>query len=210
MFVAAFIGFVFGFAGSVPSAGPIAALVLSRGLQGRVGSALRLASGAAIAEGGYAYLAFWGFSGFLTRYAWIEPAARVASALISILLGLYFVHGPGAKATRTDPAPHDPSPLEQHNFLLGLTLTALNPMLIAAWTAAITAVYSLDLVHFDPQEALPFSLGAFAGITAWFATLLGVLQRYRTRISDAVVARMRRGMGVVLILLGLGLAARLF
>jgi len=209
MLLATLVGFVFGFVGSMPSAGPIAALVSSRVLEGRVGSARSLAAGAALAEGGYAYLAFWGFSGILTHYAWIESAARVASAVISIGLGLYLVHGAGAPAARTDPAPADPSPRRRRSFLLGLTLTALNPALIAAWSAAITAVYSLGLVRFEPDEALPFSLGAFAGITVWFSMLVGFLQRHRARISGAVVARLHRGVGVILVLAGLALAARL-
>jgi threonine/homoserine/homoserine lactone efflux protein len=46
------LGFAFGFVGSIPVAGPIAALVLSRGLEGRARSALSLAAGAALAEAG--------------------------------------------------------------------------------------------------------------------------------------------------------------
>jgi threonine/homoserine/homoserine lactone efflux protein len=200
----AILGFTFGFVGSIPIAGPIAVLVLSRGLEGRARSALCLASGAALAEGGYAYLAFWGFSGLLTRYAWIEPASRIAAAVILTGLGLNFLHRPGAEATRAEP---DPRARNKRSFLLGLTLTALNPALIATWTAAVTLMYSLDLVRFEPAAALPFSLGAGSGITVWFATLLGFLQRFRTRISGAAIDRLLRRMGVVLIVLGLGFAA---
>jgi threonine/homoserine/homoserine lactone efflux protein len=193
------LGFAFGFVGSIPIAGPIAVLVFSRGLEGRVRSALYLASGAALAESGYAYLAFWGFSGFLTRYAWVELASRIATALILTALGLHFMHRSGAGATGLEPGPRAPS---KRSFLLGFTVTALNPALIATWTAAVTAMYSLDLVRFDPAAALPFSLGACSGIAAWFALLLGFLQRFRMRISGDALFRLRRGMGVILILLG--------
>jgi len=206
MLFATILGFAFGFVGSMPVAGPITALVFSRGLEGRTGGALSLAMGAALAEGGYAYLAFWGFGGFLARYAWIGPASRVAAALISLGLGLYFVLAGGGAAEPAEPAARAP---RRQSFLLGLTVTALNPTLVAAWTAAITATYSLGLLRFEPGEALPFALGACSGITAWFATLLGFLRRYRTRISRTAVGRLRRAMGVVLVLLGLGLAARL-
>lgn len=205
MLVAMAIGFAFGFVGSMPSSGPISALVFSRGLEGRSGSALSLAAGAALAEGAYAYLAFWGLSGLLTRYAWIEYASGIASALISIGLGLHFLYAAGASSAPAGPVPQ---PRIGRSFLLGLTLTALNPALIAAWSAAIAAMYSLDVVRFDPSEALPFSLGACAGIGVWFAVLLGFLGRYRERISGAVVGHLRRGMGVILVLLGVGLAAR--
>ncbi len=103
-----------------------------------------------------------------------------------------------------------PEPRTGHksSFLLGLTITALNPMLIAAWTAAVTALYSLDLLRFDRGAALSFSIGACSGITAWFATLLGFLRRFRSRLSRGALDRVMRGMGVMLILVGLGLAAR--
>jgi len=194
----ALLGFAFGFVGSIPIAGPVAVLVLCRGLEGRVRSALSLGSGAALAEAGYAYLAFWGFSGFLARYAWVELASRVASALLLTGLGLYFLHKSGAEPFRPERGPGR----SRRSFLLGLAITALNPALIATWTAAVAALYSLGILEFDPSAALPFSLGACTGITAWFALLLGCLQRFRLRISGDALFRLRRGMGVVLIALG--------
>ncbi len=66
-------GFLFGFIGSMPVAGPIAGLVLSRGLQGRFASGANIAVGAALAEAAYACLAFWGFSTLLADHGWIDP-----------------------------------------------------------------------------------------------------------------------------------------
>jgi threonine/homoserine/homoserine lactone efflux protein len=206
LFAAAILGFLFGFVGSIPVAGPVAMLVVSRGLEDRTRSALYLASGAALAEGAYAYLAFWGFAQLLARWAWVEPASRLAAAVISTGLGVRFVSGAGTGATVHPPA--DPRIGCKRSFVLGVTLTALNPVLIAAWAAAVTALYSLDLVRLDRSAALPFSLGASAGVAAWFAVLLGFLQRLRQRVSRAALARVMRGMGVLLILLGLGFAAR--
>jgi len=201
---AALLGLAWGFVSSIPIAGSVSTLVFSRGLEGRPRSALSLASGAAVAEGGYAYLAFWGFSGFLTRYAWIQPVPVIAAAAISTGLGLQFLHRAGGEATRAEPSPDARS-----SFLLGFTLAALNPTLIATWTAAVTLICSLGLVRLEPAAALLFSLGACAGITLWFALLLSLVQRFRMRIPDAAMGRMRRGMGVLLVVLGLGLTARL-
>jgi threonine/homoserine/homoserine lactone efflux protein len=204
--VAALLGFAFGFVSSIPIAGPIATLVFSRGLEGRARSALYLAAGAALAEGGYAYLAFWGIAGFLTRYAWVEIASGIAAAAISTALGLHFLRSPNAEATR---AQSDPGAPGRGAFLLGFTIAALNPALIMTWTAAVTAMYSLGLVRFEPAAALPFALGACAGITVWFAVLLGLVQRFRERLSDAALGRVRRAMGAILVALGIALAARL-
>src|SRR5262245_54048312 len=154
LFAAAMLGFALGFVGSIPVAGPIAALVFRRGLENRPRSALFLASGAAVAEAAYAYLAFWGLSQFVARYAWIEPASRIGGAVVLTILGVRFVHRPSARTTR--PARERPVD-DKRSFLLGLGLTAFNPMLIAAWTAAVTALYSLDLVQIDARAALSFS-----------------------------------------------------
>jgi threonine/homoserine/homoserine lactone efflux protein len=200
---AALLGFCFGFIGSMPVAGPIAVLVFGRGLEDRARNGLFLASGAAIAESVYAYLAFWGFSAFLTSYPWIEPTSRIAAAIILTSLGVHFY--------RRKPTPEGARPVSYGNkrsFFLGFTVTALNPTLIATWTAAVTTLYSLDIVRFDSSGALPFSLGACTGIVTWFATLLYLMNRFRSRFSRATLDKIVRWMGVTLIVVGLSIAAR--
>src|SRR5262245_56590921 len=137
---AAMLGFGCGFVGSIPVAGPIAALVFSRGLEDRTHSALYLASGAAVAEGAYAYLAFWGFADPPSLYASLERASHVAPAAILIGLGLHFALRRRAPPDRTAP---DPRAGGARSFLLGVAITALNPALIVGWTAAVTALYGL-------------------------------------------------------------------
>jgi threonine/homoserine/homoserine lactone efflux protein len=206
MLAAALLGFVFGFFGSMPIAGPIAALVFSRGLENRGRSALYLAAGAAIAEAGYAYLAFWGFAAFLSRHAWVEPTSRAFAALLLTALGVHFTRKGSAKEG-PEQAP-DPNVGNKRSFFLGFTITALNPTLIATWTGAVTFVYSLDVVTFDSVSALPFSVGSFAGIVCWFALLLGLLARFRARFPRETLGRVMRWTGFFLIGLGLLFAAR--
>jgi threonine/homoserine/homoserine lactone efflux protein len=206
MFVAALIGFLFGFVGSMPVAGPIALLVFGRGLENRARSGLYLACGAAIAESIYAYLAFWGFSAFLVKYEWVVPVSRAGAAVILIALGLHFARRKNTPEKQLTPP--DPNVGNKRSFMLGFTITALNPTLIATWTAAVTMVYSLDVVRFDAGGALPFSLGALVGITAWFVTLLYLLGRFKSRFSHKSINRVLRGMGILLLVLGAGFVAR--
>src|SRR5687768_3425522 len=102
MLTVALLGFVFGFVGSMPVAGPIAILVFGRGLEGRMRSGVYLAVGAAIAESIYAYFAYWGFSELLTHHRWIEPVTRTVAAILLIGLGLHFVFGK-KKSQEPDP-----------------------------------------------------------------------------------------------------------
>jgi threonine/homoserine/homoserine lactone efflux protein len=205
MVLAALLGFCFGFVGSMPVAGPIAVLVFGRGLEDRARNGLYLASGAAIAESIYAYLAFWGFSAFLSRYAWIEPTSRVAAAVIMLALGIHFYRKKPKPAGAAVPVKDRGN---KRSFFLGFTITALNPTLIATWTAAVTTVYSLEIVTFDSAEALPFSIGAFCGIVGWFVVLLYLMNRFKARFSRSSIDRLVHVMGVLLMALGLGIAIR--
>jgi threonine/homoserine/homoserine lactone efflux protein len=204
--LAALLGFLFGFIGSMPIAGPVAVVVFGRGIDDRGKSGLYIAIGSAVAESVYAYLAFWGFSAFLTKYHWIELVSTAAAATILSGLGLRFM-------LRTSPSERPISTEKPHvgkkrNFVLGFMLTALNPTLIATWTAAVTTVYSLQIVDFDESGALPFSLGAATGIITWFALLLYLLKRFRARVAPAVLDKVVRVMGCFLLVVGIGIAVR--
>src|SRR5580704_13680750 len=85
------VAFVFAFVGSLPLAGPIALLVVSNGASGHYKEALRIALGAAVAEGIYAFLAFWGFATFLARYSWVLPISQGVTAIVLFGLGARFL-----------------------------------------------------------------------------------------------------------------------
>lgn len=206
MWSAALIGFLLGFIGSMPIAGPISILVFKLGLAGRYGSAWYLAAGGATAESGYAYLAFWGFSEFLVRYAWIEPVSRALAALLLTTLGLRLALG------RSDPG--GPSRASERQFgergswLMGFTITALNPALVATWGAGVSMAYASGKMHFVANAALPFALGAGSGIVSWVSLLLTLLRRYRHRLAPSVVGIGMRLVGGLVALLGLGFGVR--
>ena len=201
MIVALLLGFVFGFVGSMPVAGPIGILLFSRGLQDRMRSGVYLAIGSALAESAYAYLAFWGFSELLTAHSWIEPISRGLAAVLLTALGLRFLL---KREDASEPQEkRDQAVGNKRSFLLGVTVTALNPTLIATWGAAVAALHSLDIVDFGAGRALPFSIGVLLGISGWCVLLLWLLGRFRGRFSRSTLATTLRFMGALLTLLGL-------
>src|SRR5690606_5142629 len=135
MLLAAAIGSLFGFVGSVPVAGPIAILVLARGLGGRLRRGLCISMSPAVAEGIYAFLAFWGFGTLLAEYPWITPVSRGAGAVILLTLGVIFVR-PARPSVETVPgkASDPPRLTPTRSAALGFSITAMNPTLIATWT----------------------------------------------------------------------------
>ncbi len=198
MLVVALLGLAFGFLGSVPIAGPISALVLQRGLDHRYANAALIGIGGALAEGVYAFLAFFGFSKYLAPYPWIEPVSRAVAAAILIGLGISFMRYKGARSADDKPAASMPQ-----SFFLGLTVTLLNPTLIATWTATTTAVHSTNLVVMTPDDALPFALGATLGIGSWFSLFVLIMKRYKERFHPETLEKIIRVIGVFI--LGLGL-----
>lgn len=199
MLTALLIGFPFGFFGSMPVAGPIAVLVFSRAIDNRFKSGLMIAAGAAIAESIYAFLAYWGFSSFLIQYPWIDPVSRALAAVILIGLGVAF-----ALKKDSDEAP---PPVEREGlfgaFMLGFSITALNPTFIATWTAAATMLYSTGILEFTPANAMPFSLSVCAGIVAWFALLIWLIRRFKSRFRRRTLTKVVRYMGWFLIAVGI-------
>jgi threonine/homoserine/homoserine lactone efflux protein len=191
------VAFVFGFVGSLPLAGPIALLVVSNGVSGRPKEALRIALGAAVAEGIYAFLAFWGFATFLARYALVLPISHGVTAVILCGLGARFLF---FKLKVEEAKPGEET--KAGRFWVGFSVAALNPTLLATWGAVTTFLYSRQLVQFTGLLAIPFGVSAAAGIAAWGLMVVVLLKRFKNDIPRSSLVWIVRSMGVVLIGVG--------
>ncbi len=189
------------FVGSIPIAGPVAVLTLARAAVGRFGDALRVGLGAAVAEGIYAGVAFWGFATFLARWRLVTPISRAASGILLITLGVRFVFWRPAKAeTRED---H-----RAGTALLGFSISALNPTLLVTWSAIVAFLYSRGLDRASPVLAIPFGLSAGAGVATWFVSLVSLLRSFRRRLPQAAFRWAIRTAGLALIVLGIAAAVK--
>ncbi|MEO8874052.1 MAG: LysE family transporter [Polyangiaceae bacterium] len=207
MILALIIGLVFAFFGSIPIAGPIAVVVLSRGLEHRGRAGLFIAMGAAVAEAIYAFLAFWGFSAVLTRFPSLVPATRLVGCVILISLGLYLA----LKTPKSKEAAQDKDKegvVGVRNLLLGFTMTIVNPTLIVTWTAAVSAAHSSGILELAPRNAFPFSIGVCAGIILWFAILLALLAKFHSKINPDKMQTVIKVIGWVLVVAGAAFAVR--
>jgi threonine/homoserine/homoserine lactone efflux protein len=193
------VALLFSFVGSLPLAGPIALLVVSNGVNGRHKEALRIALGAALAEGIYAFLAFWGFATFLARYKLVLPISHGVTAAILVALGARFLFF----RVKDDDKVKEGAAAKPARFWVGFSVSALNPTLLATWGAVTTFLYSKQLVQFTPILAVPFGIFAAGGIALWGLMTVGLLRRYRHKVPAAALTWVVRSMGVVL--LGIGL-----
>jgi threonine/homoserine/homoserine lactone efflux protein len=198
--IAAIVGLVFGFIGSIPVAGPISALVLHRALDRRFKSATGIGIGGAVVEGVYAFLSFYGFSKFLANHPWMDPVSRALAAVILFGLGFTFFRYKTKPSADSESQPKDSI---VHSLALGATVTAINPTLIATWSATAVTLFSSGLIAMTPDEALPFAAGATCGIGGWFVLFVVILRRYGARFRPATLEKVVRGIGLALMGLSL-------
>jgi threonine/homoserine/homoserine lactone efflux protein len=186
---------VFGFIGSMPLAGPISILAVSRATRGRYGEAIRIGIGAAVAEGIYAGFAFWSYTTFLARHAIVVPISHGATALVLVAVGVRFAFWkvPDAKETPENKA---------GNALLGFSMAAINPTLMLTWSAAVAFLYSRGLNEPSAAYAIPFGIFATLGVSAWFVLLTALLRRFGGKLPSNALKWIVRGMGLVLVALG--------
>ncbi len=198
MIAALLVGTLFGFFGAMPLAGPVALVVFSKGMEGHRRAALFTAAGASAAEFAYAWLAFLGFATLLAQIDWVLDASKLVAAFVLAALGVALirrqssdVREPGAESRgRT-------------SFVVGFLLTALNPTLIATWSAAITTLYSTQIVEFQPSHALPFALGVFSGDMLWYWLMLLLIRKHSGRLGRQWLTLVLRFMGWALVALSL-------
>jgi threonine/homoserine/homoserine lactone efflux protein len=200
--VVSVVALVFGFVGSLPMAGPIAILVVSNAANERYTAARRTAYGAAVAEGFYAFLAFWGFATFLAQHQIVLPISHGVTGVILVGLGIYFI-----RFKQKDDA--GPRKKKGGPFLVGFSIAALNPTLIASWSAVTTFLYSRQIVRMEGALAVPFGLCAGLGITLWARMIVWLLRRFRDHFPQKTLTWVVRGMGVLLLGLGVWSLAEL-
>ncbi len=194
-------GFVAGFLGAIPVAGPVAAMVIQRAVARRFGAALWVAIGSGVAEAIYAALAVVGFS-FLVEYEWVTPVSKAVAAVILIGVGLMFALKPPTSPSdkeSVDKAKGD-SLLEQ--WFIGFGVTIVNPTLLATWGAATSMLHASGWATIDSSMGIPFGLAVGVGCTAWFVVIIALIRKYASNFTPEALNTFIRWMGWGLVGLG--------
>jgi threonine/homoserine/homoserine lactone efflux protein len=122
-------------------------------------------------------------------------ASRGITAIILFVIGIFLIR----KRPPVEASISATRNAARSGFLIGFTISILNPTLLLTWMAASNAVFSTHLLQFYAYEALPFSLGVMAGIIGWFSLLLGFVAKYRGRFRPASLDRVIYLMGLLII-----------
>lgn len=184
------------FFASMPPVGPIAIILLERGMSGRGREGLAIGFGAAIGESIYCGLALAGLSALMARYPMVEVVSRFLGIGLLLVLGIHFSRFVLREQTGPPPqvALHGP-------FMLGFGIAATNPVLILTWSAALATFLSMAELRLTWIENAQVVVGAFLGMLAWYRLFLWGLARYREKIALRAAQWAVRAGGVTLILM---------
>lgn len=197
--VLAFVGgFVMAFFSSMPPIGPIAVLVLERGVTGRDREANKVAFGGALAEGIYSGLAVAGILALLRGYPHSALVLRGIGVVLLIALGVYF-----ARFKLKEHREHKQR--SGKPFFVGFAVAIANPVLILTWSGSFAALLPFlgQDVHFSYAHDAAFAAGVFSGVYGWFRLFVILLRKYRDKVTLRAAERAVRIAGVALILGGL-------
>jgi threonine/homoserine/homoserine lactone efflux protein len=195
MIVAFITGLLMSFIGSMIPTGPIALIVIKRGLAHHHLGALSIVFGAAMAEAGYALLAYLGISFALSRYPVQTSILRIIAGIILIGFAIVcFLDSHSLKTGNTG------RKYAGANFLLGLSIAGLNPTLLVTWTGAVAVARGAGLIS-GIQVAPGFALGVIVGPILWFWILLKILNRHVEDLHPDILRKIEKALPVVLLIL---------
>lgn len=184
--------------------GPIALVVLRYGMRGQKLSAILVAFGGALAEAGYALLAYLGITLALSHYPLESFLLRLISALILMCFAAIWIlkgHSP--------PHERDRSKYAGASFLLGLSIAGLNPTFLLTWAGVVAIARGTGLIS-DIEAAPGFALGVISGPVLWFYILLRLLQRHSKSISPEKLHKIERSIPYILFILAAIVLVRAF
>ncbi|MDM7995210.1 MAG: LysE family transporter [Acidobacteriota bacterium] len=195
MIVAFIAGLIMSFLGSIIPTGPIALIVIRRSIAGRSLGVLSLVSGAAVAESGYALLAYLGIDFALSQYPLQTSILRMVAGIILIAFAMVCIFGH-----------HLPMPDRESrkyagaNFLLGLSIAGLNPTFLVTWTGAVAVVRGAGLIS-GIHAAPAFALGVIVGPIVWFWILIKILRRHVEDVHPDILKKIEQALPIVLLIL---------
>lgn len=203
--IASLAGFLMGFIGSMPVAGPTSLVVLHRGMLARYRDGWAVGLGGGLVEGVYCAIAVYGLSTLRGHFTIFTPLARAASILLLLAVGMYFIFGPQEN-------PHKTAMTESsvtnwgHQFLIGLSIAALNPTLILTWSASVATIFPIINLALNGHQGIRFAAGVVIGIITWFTILLALLRRFRSHFPFSLHHKVIKSIGLFLVVISITLA----
>ena len=195
MIVAFLTGLLMSFIGSMIPTGPIALIVIRRGLAGHRLGALAIVSGAALAESGYALLAYLGINTIIDRYPAQTSILRLIACILLVAFAMTCIFG--HKLPKPD---RKSGQYAGASFLLGLSIAGLNPTFLVTWVGAVAVTRGAGLLS-NIHSAPGFVIGVIVGPILWFWMLLAILTRQVEDMHPNILRKIEKALPIVLLIL---------
>lgn len=165
----------------MPVSGPIALIVFRSSLKGHFASAMRVVTGAAVAEAIYCAVATFGYLQISAAYPFLSKYIRYIGAGFLIVLGFVFMF----QKVHFEDKPLAEIDERRSGLRAGFLIAILNPTLFLTWGSASSTIFSwFSKVTFADMVIFPIAAGL--GIVAWFAILLEIFKKYREKIGERI------------------------
>jgi len=194
--IAFIIGFVVGYFTSLPI-GPINIAVMMKGLSNKTGQGLMIGAGSGWMDFVYCAAAMFGISS-LNSNPKIDLIFKIASFAVFFIMGVKTTFFKPAEAK---PSKSEESPGFKRYFLFGVILYLSNPSFIAYWITVAGVIHGYHILAVSAYNNLFFALGTGVGTTAWFFTLLELVEKQKMRLDKQKIEKITRAFGVVLLII---------
>lgn len=198
---------------SIPPLGPTSVLVLTSGLQNNTTRGRLIALGSGLGEAAFAGIAFWGAVFIQPYLEQALPYAQLLGAIMCLAVGTSLVNYDHAKQKPAPGKKDDDDPTGKSKddgaglstFAFGLSLSCLNPGLLATWIGVTSGAASAGAFSTALAHPFVYFLGVLCGIQLWYAFVLFIVNKYGSSLPDSAVTRAMRSMGTLLLLVGASL-----
>jgi threonine/homoserine/homoserine lactone efflux protein len=188
-----------GFIAAIP-AGPVQIEVVRRAINGYLKSALMVIVGAFTVDLFYGCIAFFGIAPFLEEKK-VMAIFWLAGGLILIAMGILVI-----RHSRQLDVDYNPQHLKKKRWALlsGISLSAVNPMMILWWLSAARIFEDVGLIRkLTPETALTLLIAGSMGLASYLTALALFLHWVKKFISLPRLRHINLAFGILLLLLAL-------
>ncbi len=201
-FLLAIVAYVMGFLTAIPP-GATQIEIAKRAFDQKSRAAYMVVLGSVLSDTAYGAVALFGLAPFF-RYTAVQLSFWLAgTAVLAVLAVITFKRISETDGTRLDNTTETTGKLSV-SFVTGYSLAVTNPMMIFWWLAGSRIIVDIHIVSkFNVGHSIVFLFAGAAGIGSYLVTLSSILKKARRFLSETWMHRIKLGMAVALVVLGL-------
>jgi threonine/homoserine/homoserine lactone efflux protein len=173
--------------------------IAKRSLNNHLRSAYAVAAGSVSSDVMYGAIALFGVAPFMENKTVVAIFGLAATAILWVLAFFTFKDG---KNTNMLEIANATLKSKRISYVTGFSLAATNPMMIVWWLIGVKIIRDIGLVDkFDANASIMFLIAGGFGLATYLFSLANILHRVKNFISNEMMKKVNKALGVVLVLL---------